>query len=333
MIDMTLTNVALVLSGGNALGAYHAGAVEALMDEGLDPGWIVGTSIGAITAALIAGNARENRPAVLRAFWRRSAWDMTAWVPEPLRSGTQLLSAWQSRLAGEAGLFETRWPDLFGRLDTGLYDVGPLRAFLRTHVDVRLLNEGPIRLTVTAVDLETAALRVFDTAHHRIGVDEILASAALVPDFAPVVVDGRRYVDGGFAANLPVDLALDASGPDRLLCFACDLLPATPSGMPGGLLGLMQRQSDLTYAAQTRRTLAAQDEIWRLRADGRGAMVHWLQYRADRSETALKGFDFSRASVERRWAAGAADMRTAVQRWRAHPAIEPGLTIASNAES
>jgi len=61
----------LVLQGGGALGAYQVGCYEALHEAGIEPDWVIGTSIGAINAALIAGNARENRLARLRDFWAR----------------------------------------------------------------------------------------------------------------------------------------------------------------------------------------------------------------------------------------------------------------------
>ena len=63
------SQIALVLSGGNALGAYHAGAYEQLHQNGIRPDWIVGASIGAVTGAILAGNAPEDRLAKLKQFW------------------------------------------------------------------------------------------------------------------------------------------------------------------------------------------------------------------------------------------------------------------------
>ena len=61
----------LLLQGGGALGAYQAGVYEGLVEEGVEPSWVVGISIGAINAALIAGNPPERRVERLREFWRR----------------------------------------------------------------------------------------------------------------------------------------------------------------------------------------------------------------------------------------------------------------------
>src|SRR4051794_19215530 len=63
--------VVLVLQGGGALGSYQAGVYQALHEAGIEPDWIIGTSIGAINAALIAGNEPQHRLARLREFWKR----------------------------------------------------------------------------------------------------------------------------------------------------------------------------------------------------------------------------------------------------------------------
>src|SRR6476469_9838314 len=69
----------LVLQGGGALGAYQAGAYEALFDAGHMPSWVAGTSIGAINAAIIAGNPPEQRASRLREFWERVSSQLIAW--------------------------------------------------------------------------------------------------------------------------------------------------------------------------------------------------------------------------------------------------------------
>ncbi len=61
--------IALVLSGGAALGAYQAGAYAALEGSGVRPNWIAGTAIGAVNAAIIAGNPPHERALRLRRFW------------------------------------------------------------------------------------------------------------------------------------------------------------------------------------------------------------------------------------------------------------------------
>ena len=73
----------LVFQGGGALGAYQAGAYQALHEAKIEPDWIIGTSIGAINASLIAGNEPENRLERLQEFWRRmrrkELWSRSRW--------------------------------------------------------------------------------------------------------------------------------------------------------------------------------------------------------------------------------------------------------------
>src|SRR5689334_24443570 len=63
--------VVLVLQGGGALGAYQVGVYQALHEAGIEPDWVIGTSIGAINAALLCGNRPEHRIERLNAFWRQ----------------------------------------------------------------------------------------------------------------------------------------------------------------------------------------------------------------------------------------------------------------------
>lgn len=71
--DGNRERIVVVLQGGGALGAYQAGVYQALHESGIEPDWMIGTSIGAINAALIAGNSRDDRVPALREFWRRMA--------------------------------------------------------------------------------------------------------------------------------------------------------------------------------------------------------------------------------------------------------------------
>ena len=70
-IPKQLGQIVLVLQGSGALGAYQAGVYQALHEAGIEPDWVIGTSIGAINASLIAGNAQEDRLPRLKDFWNR----------------------------------------------------------------------------------------------------------------------------------------------------------------------------------------------------------------------------------------------------------------------
>jgi len=211
-----------------------------------------------------------------------------------------------------------------------LYDLDPLRKTLESLVDLSLLNEGPMRVSLLAVDLETGEEVVFDNRQMVLGVDHILASCAMLPDFPPVSIDDRLLVDGGLAANTPVHLVLEPPR-DGLVCFAVDPFPLAAAA-PNRMLDAQVRQADLTYACQTGRSLATYSRIWDLearlagQAAARGAAWH-LQYHAAEDETALKGFAFGADILRRRWDTGRHDMQAALESWGGLPPSQAGLVI------
>ena len=314
----------LILGGGNALGSYLAGAYEALQGAGEEPDWVAGTSIGAVTAAIIAGNPPEQRVDRLRSYWA----EVTApnWVPWVRAS--QWLGALQTRLTGRPFMFHPRLPSLSGQPElVGLYDVAPMRRRLDALIDFERLNSGEIKLSVVAVDLEAGAEVVFDTATTRVTVDHLMGSAALIPDFPPVRVDDRWLVDGGLAANVPTDPVLGLEALEDMLCFLVDLFPIQTS-VPHDLAGMAMRQSDLTFACQTERSLRALAALDATRPPQRPRVdVVRTSYAAHASETLMKSWDFSQAALSRRWDSGRADMQAALRRFRTLPQSPPGLTI------
>lgn len=338
-------SLALVLGGGNALAAYDAGAYEALEQAGHVPDHLAGASAGAITAVLIAGNPPGRRVAALRAFWDSvaaplPAWPESAWLesswpeaawPKPWARAAQLADGLQARLFGRPAMFHPRLAALADPdAPPGLYDLAPLRATLAGLVDLGRLNGGEMRVSVIAVDLHTGDEVVFDTATAPITLDHVLASCALLPNFPPMAVDGRMLVDGGLSANTPAHLVLDPPR-DALTCFVVDPFPLAAAA-PARLLDAQERQSDLMFATQTRRSLHAQRDLWALHArlapEAPPRGTAWrIEYRAGEEETAIKGFDFGAAVLQRRWDAGAADMRAALAAWNARAPDAPGLAL------
>jgi len=320
--------LALVLGGGNALGAYHGGIVEALAAENVWPDWIAGSSIGAVVGAIIAGNAPQRRLEAVREFWRRAALAdaSVSWVPEPLRKSFHFTAALQARLAGRPQLFYLRLAELLGTgRDPGLYNRTPMRRTIEELVDFDLLNKGPIRLSALAVDVETGAEVSFDSARERLEVDHLMASSALVPDFPAVAIGERAFADGGFAANVPADLVLGEKATEPLACFTADLFPlAAPR--PRRVGDAAERQTDLTFACQTVRTLRGMRQLWESREGAPGA-VYAMNYSYQEGEVAMKSYDFAQTSIDRRWSRGRIDMQRALALQRARPPTEPGLAI------
>lgn len=321
--------LALVLGGGNALGAYHGGVIEAAETAGLEPNWVAGSSMGAVMGALVAGNPPGRRTAAVREFWRRGASldGAVSWVPDAWRKAFHAASALQARVLGRPSLYNLRLSQLLGvEANPGLYDAAPMRRTLEGLIDLDLMNTGPVRLSVMTVDLESGLETTFDTAHGRLTLDHIMASTALIPDFPAVEIGGRLYVDGGLAANVPADLVLQEPHKAALSCFTVDPLPrAAPR--PHRLGDASQRQTDLIFACQTERTLRAMRQLWQARDGNAPGAVYRLNYPAQAGETAMKGFDFSQSSVERRWRQGLADMSAALRLWRDKPPVAPGLAV------
>jgi NTE family protein len=314
----------LLLAGGNALGCYLAGGYQALREAGEEPDWIAGTSIGAITAALIAGNPPERRVARLRQFWTEAM--APDWLP--WRQGAQWLAAVQTRLLGRPALFHLRLPKLLDQPGlVGLYDRAPMRRSLETLIDFNRLNAGDMRVSVLAVDLQSGAEVIFDTTTTHLTVDHLMASSALIPDFPPVRIGDRWLVDGGMAANVPVDYVLGQEQEEDMLCFLLDLFPIE-AAVPHDLGGMMQRQSDLIFACQTEKALRAFAALDRARPAPRPRIdVVRTSYAADAVETIMKSWDFSDIALSRRWEAGRRDMQAALRRFHALPPGGPGLTI------
>jgi NTE family protein len=202
----------LVLQGGGALGAYQAGAYEGLAEAGLEPNWITGVSIGAINAALIAGNPPKKRVERLRAFWNRVSTSAPLDVPaalDPMRTVFNRMSAAGALAFGINGFFSPRVPPPFFAADgstnaLSFYDTEPLKRTLEELVDFDLINNHSIRLSVGAVKVRTGDSVYFDNRHRKIGADHIRASGSLPPGFPPVTIDGEEYWDGGIVSNSPL---------------------------------------------------------------------------------------------------------------------------------
>jgi NTE family protein len=333
----------LVLQGGGALGAYQAGVYEALAAADQLPHWLAGISIGAINAALIAGNPLERRVQRLREFWEVVTSASVLLAP-PMVPSTELRSAWNEASAalgavvGLPGFFLPRFPAApFQQQGTpgalSFYDTTPLRDTLEHLVDFDLLNSGATRLSVGAVNVRTGNFAYFDTEEQRLDVRHIMASGALPPGFPPVKVDGEWYWDGGLVSNTPLQYVLDQPEGGCRLIFQVDLFVAE-GPMPSDLLQVAERLKDIRFSSRTRLNtsmalerhalaqaarrliaklpskLAGDPEVQALRAASRRnavTVVH-LIHRRKRFETQSKDYEFSRISMKEHWQAGHADM-------------------------
>lgn len=333
----------LALQGGGALGAYQAGVYEALSECEHMPHWVAGISIGAINAALIAGNPPERRVQRLHDFWDTvtSSSVLQNFLLAPnagMRSTVNETHATMGAVFGLPGFFLPRVPaapfQLPGTVGAlSLYDTAPLRATLEDLVDFDLLNSGSMRLSVGAVNVRSGNFAYFDTANQRLDARHIMASGALPPGFPPVEIDGEWYWDGGLVSNTPLQYVLDQPDGDRRLIFQVDLFVAE-GPMPTALMQVAEREKDIRFSSRTRlnttealarqklaqaarRLIAklppglADDPDARALQDGvRQAavtVVHLIN-RRKRYETQSKDYEFSRTSMQEHWRAGYADM-------------------------
>jgi len=354
----------LVLQGGGALGAYQAGVLEALSGIYHEPTWVAAISIGAINAALIAGNAASTRVERLRDFWNLvssapGGGTAPALPSLTFREGLNEVSAAQAMFCGVPGFFAPRFPPApfqpRGSLAAiSYYDTAPLLATLERLIDFDRINAGPMRLSVGAVNVRTGNFEYFDSSKQRIDARHIMASGALPPGFAPVEIDGEHYWDGGLVSNTPLQHVLDQPGKRRRVVFQVDLFAAR-GALPTTLAEVSEREKDIRFSSRTRlnttneldRQVIAQaakrliaklppalrDDpdvraLSRVRCESAVDVVH-LIYRSKHYETQSKDYEFSRLSMHEHWDAGRADMAHTLHdpRWTGRERNRTGVHV------
>src|SRR5580693_8662283 len=349
----------LVLQGGGALGSYQAGAYQALCRFDFEPEWVAGISIGAVNAAIIAGNDRDKRVEKLKEFWNM----VSAPVPwKPLGSSDRSRSVFNETSAaiiatfGVPGFFTPRippaplWPP--GHPESqSYYDTAPLKRTLERLVDFDRINDLKVRLSVGAVGVTTGNFRYFDNFEFRklgkkIGPEHIMASGALPPGFPSVEIEGEHYWDGGISSNTPLDYVLDAETDRDLLIFQVDLFSARGL-LPQTLLEAAEREKDIRFSSRTRMNTdknrqihearkALRDligklpdylkndpsvELLREAAKENTVTVVHLIYRSKNYESSSKDYDFSRVGMIEHWRAGERDVHLSMrhEEWLERP--------------
>jgi len=336
--------VVLVFQGGGALGAYQAGVYQALAEEGIEPDWVIGTSIGAINAALIAGNPPEKRLPRMREFWRRIRHSPLT----DLASSLPLMSSFAAAMTVTTGLQNFFQPNPWAFLSdrtplgaelAGYYSTRPLERTLGDLIDTELMNAGRPRLTVGAANVTTGEMRYFDSREGPLTVRHVMASGALPPAFPAVRIDGELYWDGGILSNTPVEAVFDDNPRRSGVVFAVHMWrPHGPE--PDTINRVVSRQKDLQYASRAASHIARQKQIHKLRHiiselvarlpdDARKSdrvrelasygclhRMHVVRLLAEplRGDNHLKDIDFSPDGIRERWDAGYADtVRVLVQ--------------------
>src|SRR3954462_12114491 len=341
----------LVLQGGGALGSYQAGAFQALCRAGFEPEWVAGISIGAINAAIIAGNGPETRVDRLKEFWEMVS-SPVSWSPvtpgDRARSLFNETSAALIATFGVPGFFAPRIPPALlwpagSPQSQSYYDTAPLKKTLERLVDFDRINDLNTRLSVGAVSVTTGNFRYFDNFEFRklgktIGPEHIMASGALPPGFPSIVIEGEHYWDGGIASNTPLDYVLDAEADRNVLIFQVDLFSARGE-LPTSLLEAAEREKDIRFSSRTRMNTDKNRQIHNTRRALRDligklpdnlkndpsvellrnvskentvTVVH-LIYRSKNYESSSKDYDFSRVAMVEHWEAGVRDVHLSMR--------------------
>lgn len=336
-------NNVLVLQGGGALGAYQAGVFDAMHQQGISPNWVAGVSIGAINAALIAGNLPEHRLPRLKTFWDRVS-ERSTCLPETsypsLRRGQNLLHAASTILLGIPGFFQPHpLPPPFAFPGSpnaqSCYDTTPLIATLEELVDFDLINSGAVRLSLGAANIRTGESVYFDNTQMTITPDHIRASGALPPSFPPIEIDGEFYWDGGILSNTPLNYLLDQGSHQSAIVYQVDLFSGA-GALPENLEEVRERTTDLQYASkrlfginQFQRmvethihlkqllnklpsSLQSDPDAIHLRtlAERKPITLVHLVNQTDTRSQSIKCTDFSHATVTDLWTAGKSDFDT-----------------------
>ena len=336
--------VVLVLQGGGALGAFQVGAYQSLHDAAIEPDWVIGTSIGAINGAIIAGNPPERRLERLHAFWEGLQQNAGPELPAQFSTFGNTLANISIILRGVPTFFTPNQNGLLGtHARVGIeqaahYSTAPLRDTLNALVDFDYLNSNHTRLTVGAVNARTGEMRYFDSREETIAVEHIMASGALPPAFPAVRIDGEPYWDGGIYSNTPIEAVLDDHPRRDSLIFTVNLW--NPDGPePESLWEVMGREKDIQYASRADSHIVRQKQIHHLRhiirelskqvtgkaagsarvreltSWGCGTVMHVVPLVSPPrdSEDQLKDIDFTPAGIRTRMDAGIAETKRLIK--------------------
>ena len=326
--------VALVLQGGGALGSYQAGVYEALASSDYKPDWVAGISIGAINAALIAGNSPETRVEKLREFWRTittpAIWpvrisDLVNGAGLPFDLGKRI-SAVHALMFGQSNFFAPRKPTdwWFGHTPTSYYDTSSLKSTLERLVDFDRINSREIRFSVGAVNVRTGNFAYFDNAEIEIRTEHVLASGALPPGFPSVEIDGEYYSDGGLVSNTPLQYVIEYYPRRSHLVFQVDLFPGRA---PRAGTDTLRQLHDLRHSINMLWERLPDD----LRTGPEAALLNEFRcvttmdivqviYRPEHALGQSKDYEFDRPTMESRWAQGLSDAQETIT---AAPWLEP----------
>jgi len=352
--------VVLVFQGGGALGAYQGGVYQALHEAGIEPDWVVGTSIGALNGAIIAGNESDVRLDRLRELWQRIE-QKPLWGDTPIGQAVGRTAAYfMSLFNGVYGYYAPNgaiaWGGLNARVGVeraAFYTIDEMRRTVSSLMDFERLNAKRTRLTVGAVNVRTGKMHYFDSRNLPITLDHILASGALPPGFPAIRIDGDPYWDGGLYSNTPIEVVFDDNPRHDSVVFSVQIFPIAGSE-PESLMQVLSRQVDIQYASRADSHIPRQEHIHQLRhmvrelvrmmpedlrkkpevkemaGYGCGTFMHIVRINANphKNDDLLREIDFSTEGIHRRWQTGYEDASRTLDRRPWETMVDPMLGVA-----
>ena len=352
--------IVLVLQGGGALGAYQVGVYQALHEAGIEPQWVIGTSIGAINGAIIAGNPPEHRLAQLARFWDLMQSQRMGDIGKLWPATATAFANIETYTRGIDGFFvpnpQAAWGvhTPLGVEQAAFYSTAPLRDTLTELTDFDYINAKHGRLTLGAVNVRSGEMHYFDSRELALGVKHVMASGALPPVFPAVRIDGEPYWDGGIYSNTPIEVVLDDKPRRNSLIFSANVWhPRGPE--PETIWQVLARHKDIQYASRAKSHVSRQQQIHRMRhiirdlaqhvpaaikddpavrkliAYGCATVMHIVPLFAPRidGEDHTKDIDFTPTGIKARWQAGYSDTRRVIEQapWRREVDAMDGVIV------
>lgn len=334
--------IVYLFQGGGALGSYQVGVYEALSQQDLMPDWVIGTSIGAINGAIIAGNKPEDRIQKLNQFWQTVTSPLSPFL---VRSDNHYIrkfqNFWVAQHAiwfGVPGFFKPKMisPLLIAHdspCRLGFYDTDALRQTLLQCIDFELINKRNVRLTLGALRIEDGEMVYFDSHHQTLDVQHVLASAALPPAFPAIEIHGKHYWDGGVSSNTPLTVVIENRVPEKLLCFVVNLF-AKEENLPTSILEVIKRKKDIEFAGRSKKIMdyfymfhKLQHKLHAARVKSKATdtkvediehqpmlNISRFHYRDQPTDLWCKDFEFSRQSIQDHYEAGLKDVMEAIEK-------------------
>jgi NTE family protein len=293
-LEQLPSQTVLILQGGGAMGAFECGVVEALEELEIRPDVVAGVSIGAFNGAIIASNPHRAAGA-LQTFWQELAintLELPSWAPDGVRDNA--LASWYCFMFGVPRFFRPRWFNPISGLTelplawTSFYDPSPAKEIIARYVDFPGLRKSPVRLLISAVDVETAEPRVFDSYSDEITPDHILASGSLPPAFPWTTIAGKHYWDGGILSNSPLELVAERCGVAGKHVIVVDLF-ASARPLPANMMEILARRDEIVYAERVHKDVRSrelvrdfqrlvEDMLGHMQADAAAFVKQWPRY-------------------------------------------------------